>query len=211
MRSKKHMESNEIMITVKTLLGKMNSLPFPDEMLIAEALQQLDRSRIKCPACGAIGRCRPIGAYKRMMITVVDGMRSEIELKVPRVRCDSCQHTHSLISDVLIPHGSYTLRFILYVLAAYLRRCEPVAQLCERWAISISTLYSWIHLFLEQHNIWARALERISWVTEAALSRIKDTPAFPASFFERFKFFFLQRPTTRSHLPRRRRGLIFLP
>lgn len=199
------------MIAVKTLLGKMNSLPFSDEMMIAEALQQLDHSQIRCPVCGAVGRCRPIGAYKRMMITVVDGMRSEMELEVPRVRCDSCRHTHSLISDVLVPYGSYTLRFILYVLNAYLRRREPVAQLCERWAISISTLYGWIHLFIEQHNIWFRALDRIAWVTTAALSRIEDISAFPVAFFERFRFSFLHHPTTRSRPPGRGRGLIFLP
>lgn len=199
------------MITVKTLLGKLNSLPFSDETMIKDALRQLDRSRIRCTVCGAVGRCRPSGAYKRMMITIVDGRRSEMELEVPRVCCDSCRHSHALISDILVPHGSYTLRFILHVLDAYLQRREPVIRLCEQWAISISTLYGWLHLFLEQYNIWFRILERISWVTKAALSKIGDIAEFPAAFFERFRFAFLHRPTTRSRPPERGRGLIFLP
>lgn len=196
---------------MKALLGKLDSLPFSDERMIEESLDRMDRSRIRCPVCGALGRCRPIGAYKRMMITVVDGDRSEVELEISRVQCDSCRHTHALLPDVLVPYGSYALRFILHVLAEYLRRCEPVAQLCERWAISISTLYGWIHLFREQHNLWFRILDRISWVTRSALTKICDIPAFPSAFFERFHVSFLQRPATRSHPAGRGGGLFFLP
>ena len=202
---------NTIMITVKTLLGKLNSLPFSDEEMILNSTKKLDRSRIKCSACGAVGRCRPVGTYKRMMITVVHGARNEVELQIPRICCESCRHTHALISDILVPYGSYTLRFILHILSEYLKRNEPVAQLCERWAISISTLYGWIHLFLEQHNIWFRVLDRISWITGSALERIGDIPEFTAAFYLRFRFSFMQQITTQSRPIGHGGGRFFLP
>ena len=200
------------MITVPAVLGKLNSISKSDETLIRDSVKHTSLFRLKCPTCGAVGRCRSSGSYRRMMITVVANERREIELDIPRVCCESCRHTHSLLADALIPYGSYTLRFILHVLYAYLHRSEPVAKICEQWAISISTLYSWIHLFFEQHNIWVRVLDRISWVTEAALRKIEDIPCFPARFLERFQFSFFRWPgATRSHPKGCRGGVFFCP
>lgn len=181
-------------------------------MMVWATLRRAKLSQIRCPTCGAIGRCSNAGRYRRMMITIANGERSEVEMAVPRVRCESCKRTHSLLADVLIPNGSYTLRFVLHVLCAYLHRTEPVARLCEHWAISVSTLYGWIHLFSEQYNLWARIFEQISWVMEAALEKVGDISGFPAQFFRRFQFCFMQRPpTTRSHPRGRGGGLYFCP
>lgn len=199
------------MIAVKALIGKLNFISFSDERLVDQSLAQIDLAKERCPACGAVGRCSSIDGYPRMMITVVAGTRKEVELQIPRVRCDSCQHTHALLPDVLIPHGSYTLRFILFVLNAYIDRTEPVAKLCERWAISISTLYSWIHLFQEQYNLWVRILEQISWVTQAALAIISDIPSFPSLFLTQFKFPFLHRKETARFRPNGRGGGLYFP
>ena len=199
------------MITVKALLGKLNSLAISDERMIEASLAQINHSRIRCPRCGAIGRCRPIGSYKRMMITVVDGARHEVELEVPRVQCDSCRHTHALLADILVPYGSYALRFILHILNEYIHRGESVARLCERWAISIATLYGWIHLFRKHYNLWFRIMEQIDWVTQDALARICDIPEFPSAFFAQFRRSFLRKPATRFHPTGRGGGLFFTP
>ena len=199
------------MIAVKALIGKLNFISFSDERLVEQSLGQVNLTKERCPVCGAVGRYSSMDSYPRMMITVVFGTRKEVELQIPRVRCDSCQRTHALLPDVLIPHGSYTLRFILFVLNAYMERTEPVAKLCERWAISISTLYSWIHLFLEQHNLWFRILERISWITRAALAKICDIPSFPSLFLAQFRFPFLHRKETALFRPNGRGGGLYFP
>ena len=97
------------MITVPAVLGKLNSISKSDETLIRDSVKHTSLFRLKCPTCGAVGRCRSSGSYRRMMITVVDNERREIELDIPRVCCESCRHTHSLLADALIPYGSYTL------------------------------------------------------------------------------------------------------
>lgn len=197
------------MITIKALIGKLNFISFSDEPLVSQSLEQVDLSRERCPVCGAVGRCFGMATYSRIMITVVCGARMEVTVEIPRARCESCQHTHALLPDVLIPHGSYSLRFILFVLNAYLERTEPVSQLCEHWAISISTLYDWIHLFLEQHNLWARSLERISRVTKAALTKICDISSFPSLFYAQFGFSFLHRKATARYRPNGRGGGLY--
>jgi len=197
------------MIPIKALIGKLNYISFSDEHLVSQSLDHVDLSRERCPVCGAVGRYSGMASYSRMMITVVCGTRMEIEVKIPRACCESCQHTHALLPDVLIPQGSYSLRFILFVLNAYLDRTEPVSSLCEHWAISISTLYGWIHLFLEQHNLWARSLERISRMTKAALAKICDISSFPASFHEQFGFPFLHRKVTARYRPNGRGGGLY--
>jgi hypothetical protein len=92
-----------------------------------------------CAACGAFGRCAPYASYTRWVVSIQRGVREEYELCVERVICNSCGHTHALLSDVLIPYGSYSLRFILHVLRAYLIRMGTVAALCVSFSIAVST------------------------------------------------------------------------
>ncbi len=166
-------------------------------------------AKCPCPKCGAIGRLKQIRSYKRDMISVSNNERTSIVLSVPRFLCSSCGHTHALLPDVLIPFGSYSLRFVLAVLLEYLGRSCTVADLCGHWQISIPTLYGWIHLFTEQYNAWCGILDRILWVCRDAVHAVTSVQAFPSDFFSRFGFSFLQghqtSPSGVMPLPDRRR------
>jgi hypothetical protein len=98
------------------------------------------------------------------MISVYKGKRIQTTLTIPRYLCESCGRTHALLPDVLIPFGSYSLRFVLTILRAYKNRTGTVAELCMDWEIAISTLYGWIHLFIDHHNAWCRILDRILYL-----------------------------------------------
>ena len=117
-------------------------------------------------------------------------------LTIERVMCASCGCTHALLYDVLIPYGSYSLRFILYVLRAYLNRNGTVAALCGRFSIAVSTLYAWIDLFNEHANLWLTVLERISRVSLQVLDFFENIDTLPFSFFRRYGFSFLQNHRT---------------
>ena len=167
----------------------------PDMELLTLAEEKLAVEQIRCPDCGTKGSCRRINSYQRMVITVLEGRRVEEVVRIPRVQCLACKNTptHALLPDVLIPHRSYSLRFILFVLRAYLTRQGTVRALCEDWQIAVSTLYEWIHLFVDQYNLWCKVLDRISWICKPALDRISDVLALPSVFFNTFRFSFLQR------------------
>ena len=145
-----------------------------------------------CPACGAIGCCDPHASYGRCMITIQNGIRKEYDLSIQRVMCSSCETTHALLADVLIPYGSYSLRFILHTLRAYLNRNCTVATVCQRYAIAISTLYTWIALFKEQANLWLSVLEQILKPSIKSLDHFESINNLPSSFFQRYRFSFFQ-------------------
>jgi len=183
------------MIRQKAILCKLNRINDSDEELLDAATPSFD----SCPACGAQGCCSPHASYTRWLISIHHGVRVEDLLTIKRVICTSCGCTHALLYDVLIPYGSYSLRFILYVLRAYLNRTGTVAALCEQFSIAVSTLYAWIDLFNEHANLWLSVLERISQVSLQALDYFENINMLPFSFFLRYGFSFLQkRRTTRS-------------
>lgn len=180
-----------LMIRQKSILLKLK-YEKPDENLLAEALKSFRPSRMVCPACKAKGGHTPIRSYTRMMITVKNGKREEHVVSIPLYKCPSCGHSHAILPDVLIPYGSYSLRFILTVLKAYLERTCTVRTLCDKWQIAVSTLYDWIHLFASQYSAWRGILCQILWVTSKALQDTSDTAAFPSAFFSQFGFSFFQ-------------------
>ena len=149
-----------------------------------------------CPTCGTLGRCKPHGDYERDMITIHNGVRKEYKILIPRVICDSCDTTHAIIADVLIPHSSYSLRFVLHVVRAYFNRDCTVSVMCERFGISISTFYDWRNLFKEHANLWLSALHRIYQVSIQAIDCFENIDKLPSLFFKRYGFSFLQRRKT---------------
>lgn len=197
-----------VMIREIAIFIKLNQLKFSDQQLFDYAVSSFNPSKCSCPLCGALGHMNPFSSYHRDLISVSNGNRTESSLIVPRFLCTSCGHTHAILPDVLIPYSSYSLRFILSVLFEYLQHKRTVMDLCEHWEISISTLYDWIHLFLEHYNSWCRSLDRILWISHDAVSSVGNTESFPSLFFTQFHFSFLQHrktsPSNSMHPPDRR-------
>ena len=189
------------MIREKALLYKLK-IKSSDINLLHSSLKGFHPSKTRCPYCGSsLGGRSAIRTYPRMMITVENGARREEEIQIPLYQCPSCDHSHAILPDVLIPFGSYSLRFILTVLKAYLERTCSVRDLCEKWQIAISTLYGWIHCFAKHYSIWRSILFRITWVTEQSLKEVEETTAFPSSFSSRFGFSFLQMRSASHSIP----------
>jgi hypothetical protein len=176
------------MIRQATILCKLFLIKLSDMELLAAMQPRYDR----CPACGAVGCCEPHDDYTRDMITICNGKRKEYKITVDRVICGSCAATHALLADVLVPHSSYSLRFILFVLRAFFNRHCPVADLCERYGIAISTIYLWKSLFKEHANLWLSSLNRIHKASIQALDDFENVHLLPSLFFKRYGFSFLQ-------------------
>lgn len=187
------------MIRVKTILGKIFSLKTSDRQLFSSALQAFSPSRAVCPQCGAIGCCNFHDSYTRWLISIENGKRSDMLVSIPRVMCASCERTHAILPDVLIPYGSYTLRFILVILNSYLARTSTVQELCSSWGIAVSTLYGWVNLFQEQASVWLGAINEVKRLNTLSIDEICTQDSFPSAFHKKFGFSFLQpRRTTLS-------------
>jgi hypothetical protein len=68
------------------------------------------------PACQAEGRLIRWGTYERWACTEHEAYR----LRIPRVRCQVCGRTHSLLPDFLHPHRQYVLPLLQQVVELYL-------------------------------------------------------------------------------------------
>jgi transposase-like protein len=185
-----------VMIREKAIFIKLNQLNSSDQQLFDFAVSSFNPSKCTCPECGALGHMVSFSSYRRDLITVSDGKRMESSLIVPRFLCSSCGHTHAILPDVLVPYSSYSLQFILSVLLDYLQHKRTVSDLCWYWEISVSTLYDWIHLFLNHYNSWCRSLDRILRISHKAISAVCGTESFPSRFFAQFHFSFLQHHKT---------------
>lgn len=156
-----------------------------------------------CPFCKARHLCSFHSSYERDMIVIENGSVVCHSITISRVICSSCGHTHAILPDVLIPHGSYSLFFILRVLRSYFLHSFTVEKLCSRFEISISTLYAWVDLFQKQKALWLGVLSDAEISPLSFLGLLMNTSSFPMKFFHSFFFSFLQqyRFTSLSHLP----------
>lgn len=179
------------MIRALAILCKLNSIKLSDKQLFDVCLFHLDIIHQTCPCCGSSSNHSIYSSYKRTMITFCGGHRENLEVTIPRIKCN-CGHTHAIIPDVLIPYGSYSLRFILVVLFKYLVRSCSINELCDKYQISKSTLYEWIHLFINHFNLWAGKINEIKFLTLSAIATIRSYECFPNKFFLSFKQSFLQ-------------------
>lgn len=179
------------MIRAFYIFCKLNLIKISDKDIFDKCIDSIDLHHQICPYCGCNNNHTFHSYYDRNMITISEGLRFNLTVSVPRIKC-SCGRTHAIIPDILIPYGSYSLRFIITVLCSYLTRNCSINELCDKFEISKSTLYDWIHLFVEHYNLWVGAINEIHALTLKAINFILDTSNFTSSFFKKFKFSFLQ-------------------
>jgi transposase-like protein len=187
----------------KTLLSNISS----DEDLYLKSVGAFRLHKEPCPICAATGTLAPYGDYTRYLVSFEDGQVVARSVKPARFRCASCQSTHALLPDILIPYSPYSMRFRLIVLTAYFERETTVAAICERFAISVSTLYDWAKHFLLHKDLLLGILMSRKEPAHAflrGLSANGGTSARLRDFHSRFGFSFLQKqhaPTARSRPP----------
>lgn len=191
------------MIRKFTLLCKLNSINISDFRIFKSAQDSIVISSLTCPTCGAKHACSFHASYERDLIVIHNNAVVCHNVSISRVICSSCEHTHALLPDVLIPYGSYSLFFILNVLRLYFLHSYTVEKLCSLYSISISTLYAWIHLFHMQKKLWLGVLSKLETSALSFLVILMGVDSFLMDFFHSFHYSFLQqyRFTTRSHLP----------
>lgn len=150
-----------------------------------------------CPTCCSSGNLHIHSYYKRKIIDFIGGQPVTHEVSVMRVICDSCNshNTHAILPDFLIPYCSYSLFFILRVLAEYFCHFHTIEKLCERFSITVKQLYKWISLWNRHKAQWLGVItdsETSSGSFLFSLMKMESVSSFLSSFVKRFCFSFLQ-------------------
>jgi hypothetical protein len=187
-----HKEFINVMIRVFCAFGKTYFNKISDLSLFNQFMDSFNAEYIPCPSCGARHSCSNFAFYPRNIISYDEGSVVCNIISVPRVECSSCDSTHAILPDILIPHGSYSLSFILKVLRAYFLGKRTVVSLCSHFQISVSTLYAWIHLFKKQKSLWLGILKNAQVSSHGFLNLILSDKTFTDSFHSTFKISFMQ-------------------
>jgi len=198
----------KIMIRLFTVFCKLNFKILSTRQLFLSAIEDYSLEKIPflklpCPNCGAK---RPIWAYhdsyERCFISYQNKSTINDAIDITRIICSSCNSTHAILPEVIIPFRSYSLLFVLAALKDYFTSGITVAALCDKYQISASTLYEWKHLFDTHKKLWLGVLEDIyqesldflsSTLNANASDKLKD-------FFLNNKISFLQGRTTTARL-----------
>lgn len=192
-----------LMIRNFQLFCNLNRIHRSDFSILTDSLSAINFPSLICPVCQATHSCSPHAHYFRDFICFEDNTVKIHCVRIPRVFCSSCNHTHAVLPACLIPHASYSLFFILTVLRSYFLRCTTTASLCQRFSISPSTLYAWIDLFSLHKELWLGVLEHAARSASDFLAFLLDSPEFLQSFFLRFQVSFMQcHYTAHTHRPR---------
>lgn len=148
-----------------------------------------------CPICGSTGNCHIHDYYDRSIIDFIAGRQEKSSLCILRVFCDSCQHAHAILPDVIIPYSTYSLFFVLRILAEYFAGLYTCEQLCERFGISANQLHRWIALWHSHKRQWLGLLNDASLSDHSFLKELVTSDSyscFSMSFIHRLSLSFLQ-------------------
>ena len=180
----------DIMIRIFDLFCKLKDIKISDQEWFDQAVRSLDLSVHPCPYCHSKGHLIPHDVYSRYMVTLKGHRPVTAVLRVPRVKCTSCGHTHALLPEMLIPYSSYSLRFVLTVLEAYFLHAHTVEEICETYQIAHSTLYVFRSLFLSHKRLILGVLDDMQETASGFIGKIDGKQLF--QFLDAFQYSFLQ-------------------
>lgn len=196
------------MIRLFTVFCKQNFKILPAKQLFLSAMKEYSIEvipflKLPCPNCGAK---HPTWAYhdsyERCLISYENNSIITDTIDITRIICSSCKSTHAILPEVIIPFRSYSLLFVLSALKDYFTKGITVAALCDKYQISLSTLYEWKHLFDTHKKLWLGILEDIYQKSLDFLSSILNSNMSGGLgiFFSNNKRSFLQGRKITAHI-----------
>lgn len=189
------------MIRLFTALCKAYLKKLSDRQKFHEAASAYEHLAESCPNCGAVGKLELHGDYDRGLTSYEDGQIIDSTVSPERFLCLSCKTSHSLLPDIIIPYGRYSLTFVLAALIAYFERAATVAMVCEHYGIAISTIYDWRDRIALHKDLMLGALISQKQGVHSYILRLlgsDDLSGILRNFFRKYGFSFLQRRSTQA-------------
>lgn len=147
-----------------------------------------------CPFCGSKSNCSIHSYYGRSLTDFIHGLPVHHDITILRVICSSCQHTHAILPDLIIPYSTYSLFFILRVLAEHFCGFRSIENICDRYSISVNQFYKWLKIWHSHKQDWLGLLSSLETSDRSFLLQLlrMSYSKFASSFTRSFSLSFLQ-------------------
>jgi hypothetical protein len=132
---------------------------------------------VSCPffSCHAKENFHDDGCYTRVLVCYTNSRVERYEITIPRVKCNSCGHSHALLAPVIIPYSPFSFHFVISLLYDYItHKSNTVAALCQKYDISVSTLYRIFHRFTSDRKLMLGMMEAAVTGAHELLSILAD-------------------------------------
>jgi hypothetical protein len=156
----------DFMIRWNTIFCKLDFKTLSVIDLFNEAMKEFSPEKLSylkfpCPFCGAKN---PVweyhDIYKRYLIAFENNTTVTHTIDTMRIICSSCRHPHAILPEIIIPHSSYSLIFVICVLKDYFSKML-IKDICKKYQIGVSQLYRWKKVFNQHKKLWLGILEDI--------------------------------------------------
>lgn len=147
---------------------------------------KLDPTVLQC-VCGAIGEFIWHGSYKRKVVLTGGDV---IPLRIARLYCKHCHHTHAIILSTMVPYSKYPLSVQADIIESHDKNVSLNSILEKYPGIELDTLKSIIKKF---HRHWNERLRSIGLALYPLSHLIEES-------FKHFKCQFMQIKATRNKL-----------
>ena len=105
-----------------------------------------DIDRNVCPCCHAKGKLIKYGTYERNISILIDNDIENYRVSIQRVICTSCNHTHALLPNFIVPYKIMAI----FSIAQIVKRASisSAYKLAETINLSVQMIYSYIAIVL---------------------------------------------------------------
>ena len=131
----------KVMIKKNLLNCNLIRIKSSTKSLFDSCMDSFDIHSEVCPICHRKGDCHIHAYYYRFAVDFIGGQPFVHRLRILRVKCSCCEHTHAILPDPIIPYDSYSLFFILRVLAEYFMHIGTITSICDKFRITHMQLY----------------------------------------------------------------------
>lgn len=103
-----------------------------------------------CPCCHAKNKLIKYGGYERNISVLIDNTMENYKVYIPRVLCTSCNHSHALLPNFIVPYKI----MVIYSIAQIVQRAtaESAYKLAKVIDVSIQMIYTYIAIVLAFFN-----------------------------------------------------------
>lgn len=183
------------MIRKNSLFCKIFQFKISSKTLFNRFMPLFQPARETCPVCKSYGNLEIHSYYKRKLVDFIDGKPVQHEITILRCKCSSCNATHAILPDYIIPYSSYSLFFVLQVLKEYFFHLHTIDKLCERFHITPKQLYKWIKLWKTHKSRWLGFMKNLEVSNQdflLSLTHKEEPSSFTSDFVRTFSMSFLQ-------------------